>query len=60
MGLQRKAFPKLSELELQELRVPGASGQLTAAGAFVESFTFDAERTIEHLPRFVRECTSAR
>lgn len=57
VGLQRKAFPKLSELELQELRLPGAYALLTLARVFADTFTFKEARTMEHLPAFVRECT---
>lgn len=44
---QRKAFPKLSDLELQETGVPAA--------CMAETYTFERERTLEHMPAFVRQ-----
>ena len=44
---QRKAFPKLSDLELQETGVP--------ATCMAETYTFEQGRTLEHMPAFVRQ-----
>lgn len=49
--LQRKAFPKLSDMELQEISVPARN--------LLESFDFKTERTLDHLPEFIRHCTSS-
>lgn len=57
-ALQRKAFPKLSELELSEMRLAGMYiDRLHAAAAFLETYQFTRERTLDNLSTFVRECT---
>lgn len=51
-SLQRKAFPKLSDMELHESSVPVTS--------IIETFMFQPARTLEHMPSFVQTCMYAR
>lgn len=46
---QRKTYPKLSALEMQEMQVPATS--------LAETYAFTKERTLDHLAEFLRECT---
>lgn len=50
LAQQRRAFPKLSALELQEMQVPAAS--------ICETYAFDKERTLANLPLFLHTRTS--
>ena len=48
---QQQVFPKLSALEMQEIRVQDAM--------LLETYAFAPARTLEHLAQFIRECKHA-